>query len=143
MTKSNSLLYTLPEEGVKTAVCVLYEKDGQFLSVSRKDDPTDFGLPGGKLDEDETLIQCARRELLEETGYLLQISPWNPFFMVDENGMFTITFKATVLEGVGKEVVFSIDEEKETGVVSFVDKEKLCNGSFGTYNQTMLNHFGY
>lgn len=140
---NNSLVYTLPDEGVKTAVCVLYEKDGLFLSVSRKDDPTDFGLPGGKLDEGETLIQCAIRELSEETGYLLQISPWNPFMMIDENGMFTITFKATALEGVGKEVVFSIDEEKETGVVSFVDKEELCKGSFGSYNQAMLNHFGY
>lgn len=140
---NTSLVYTLPDEGVKTAVCVLYEKDGLFLSVSRKDDPTDFGLPGGKLDEGETLIQCAIRELSEETRYLLQISPWNPFMMIDENGMFTITFKATALEGVGKEVVFSIDEEKETGVVSFVDKEELCKGSFGSYNQAMLNHFGY
>lgn len=139
---NTSLVYTLPDEGVKTAVCVLYEKDGLFLSVSRKDDPTDIGLPGGKLDEGETLIQCAKRELLEETGYDLQISPWNPFFMVDENGMFTVTFKATSLDSIGKEVILSTDEE-ETGVVSFVDKEELCKGSFSSYNQAMLNHFGY
>lgn len=139
---NTSLVYTLPDEGVKTAVCVLYEKDGLFLSVSRKDDPTDFGLPGGKLDEGETLIQCAKRELLEETGYVLQISPWNPFFMVDENGMFTVTFKATSSDSIGKEVILSTDEE-ETGVVSFVDKEELCKGSFSSYNQAMLNHFGY
>lgn len=139
---NTSLVYTLPDEGVKTAVCVLYEKDGLFLSVSRKDDPTDIGLPGGKLDEGETLIQCAKRELLEETGYDLQISPWNPFFMVDENGMFTVTFKAASSDSIGKEVILSTDEE-ETGVVSFVDKEELCKGSFSSYNQAMLNHFGY
>ena len=131
------------DEKAKTAVCVLYEKDGKFLSVSRKDDPTDIGLPGGKLDFGETLIECARRELREETGYLLYISSLNPFMMFDNNGMFTITFVAKPLEGIEKDIVISIDGEVETGVVNFVDKEILCKGSFGSYNSAMLNHFGY
>ena len=131
------------DEKAKTAVCVLYEKDGKFLSVSRKDDPTDIGLPGGKLDFGETLIECARRELREETGYLLYISSLNPFMMFDDNGMFTITFLAKPLEEIEKDIVISIDDEVETGVVSFVDKEILCKGSFGFYNSAMLNHFGY
>ena len=134
---------TSVDEKAKTAVCVLYEKDGKFLSVSRKDDPTDIGLPGGKLDFGETLIECARRELREETGYLLEISPLNPFMMFDDNGMFTITFLAKPLEGIEKDIVISVDNEVETGVVSFVDKEILCKGSFGSYNSAMLNHFGY
>ena len=139
MSLDNNLIYpTSPNEKSKTAVCVLLEKDGTFLSVTRKDDPTDFGLPGGKLDYGETLIQCAIRESLEETGYHLNINPNNPFMKVDKNGMFTITFLASF-----KEETRESTSSEETGLVSFVNKETLCNGSFGEYNEDMLNHFGY
>lgn len=139
---TNTIYPSFPYEVSKTAVCVLLEQDGKFLSVSRKNDPTDFGLPGGKLDFGETLIECAIRELREETGRYLEISPWNPFMKVDENGMFTVTFKATVPVGYLGKRVEKVDEA-ETGVVSFVEKEALCKGSFGSYNQAMLAHFGY
>lgn len=141
MSEETTLIYpTYDDQKAKTAVCVLLEKDGKFLSVSRKNDHTDFGLPGGKLDFGETLIQCAKREVLEETGYELDISPYNPFMKLDENGVFTITFKAN----------FTTDNptkqstcEKETGLVSFVNKEQLYSGSFGDYNKAMLTHFGH
>lgn len=140
MSEETTLIYpTYNGQKAKTAVCVLLEKDGKFLSVSRKDDPTDFGLPGGKLDFGETLIQCAIREAKEETGYDLSIDPYNPFLKIDENGMFTITFRASFSNGTTRSEI----SEEETGRVDFVTNEQLCNGSFGTYNKEMLEHFGY
>lgn len=141
MSLENNLIYpTSPDQKSKTAVCVLLEKDGLFLSVTRKNDHTDFGLPGGKLDFGETLIQCAKREVLEETGYELNVDPYNPFMKFDENGMFTITFKANFATNNPTKQSTS---EKETGLVSFVNKEQLYSGSFGDYNKAMLNHFGH
>ncbi len=45
-------------------------RDGSLLLVRRKKDPYKgyYALPGGILDDDETLEECAVRELFEETG---------------------------------------------------------------------------
>jgi 8-oxo-dGTP pyrophosphatase MutT (NUDIX family) len=48
------------------------EYDGRFLLLHRqhyKPDGNTWGLPGGKVDGDETDLVAIRRELYEETGY--------------------------------------------------------------------------
>ena len=54
-------------DGKKVSTVLLFNQ-GQILAVSRKDDPNDFGLPGGKLDPGETFTAGAIREVREETG---------------------------------------------------------------------------
>lgn len=50
------------------AVVVLAKTSKGTLLVSRRNIPDNFGLPGGKVEDGETPIQAARRELKEETG---------------------------------------------------------------------------
>jgi 8-oxo-dGTP pyrophosphatase MutT (NUDIX family) len=57
---------------MKDAVCCLIEQGGKFLAVTRKDDPTKWGLPGGKVDPGETRLEAVVREVFEETGLVLR-----------------------------------------------------------------------
>jgi 8-oxo-dGTP diphosphatase len=64
--------YSYPRPAVTTDV-VLFQKDAEdyeLLLIKRKYPPfaNQWALPGGFIEENETLEQCAQRELKEETG---------------------------------------------------------------------------
>jgi len=64
--------YDWPRPAVTTDIAVFAARDGvsSILLIRRKGPPFagSWALPGGFLDEDETLEACAARELREETG---------------------------------------------------------------------------
>ncbi|MEL6717858.1 MAG: NUDIX domain-containing protein [Bacteroidota bacterium] len=53
---------------IHPAARILVENDkGEFLFIRRTDNGN-WGLPAGGLEENETVLECAKREVLEETG---------------------------------------------------------------------------
>ena len=56
-------------------------QDGKLL-VSREEISDYWMLPGGCLEKDETLTECCAREVLEETGYLVE--PIEEFLVMNE-----------------------------------------------------------
>ena len=83
----------------KLAVCVLIvdHKSCNFLSVSLKDDHTDFNLPGGKVELGENIIDAGVREVKEETG----IDVFNLEFLYEskDNEFQVITYYTSNYDG--------------------------------------------
>ena len=49
-----------------------FDDTGRLLLIHRSDDGT-WGLPGGRLEVGESVIECARREFREETGHVADV----------------------------------------------------------------------
>lgn len=58
-----------PRRIMLTAVGVLARDESGRVLLHRRTDFDVWGIPGGALELDETLEQCGRREVLEQTGY--------------------------------------------------------------------------
>ncbi len=113
------------------AVCALLVKDGQILAVSRRNDHTKFGMPGGKVDPGETPEAALIREVQEETG--LTVTSMSPIYRavcMGDRDFDCITYKVTV-EG-------EIVQHPGEGVIRYVDPNVLYTGPFGVYNQEAL-----
>lgn len=114
------------------AVVLCIADDGKVLAVSRRDDPTAFGLPGGKVDPGETAEEAAARELHEETG--LTVTDLKQVFVREEaDGYTTTTFVGNVSGQI------NTDEE---GIVKWVDRKELLNGPFASYNTKLFTKLG-
>ncbi len=119
----------------KYAVCALVlNSEGLILGVSRKDDHTAFGVPGGKVEDNETVVEALHREMLEETGYHIIVDNELPF-VSDVDGYTTATFKVKIDTDA---IQHSITE---TGVVKYVSKQTLLDGPFGQYNKQLFEFF--
>lgn len=112
-------------------VSVLIIKDNLCLAVARRNDPNDWGLPGGKVDDtDKTEADAAIRECFEETG--LTISNLKEIYRGDCGGDEAVTF--------------SCDWEGEPSTqpgepeCKWVTKETLMKGCFGKYNTAKFKH---
>lgn len=113
---------------MKEAVVALIYRGNKILGVSRKNNPKDFGLIGGKVDEGETREEALLREVKEETG--LTVTKYECVFEREDNGFRSHTYLCEV-EG---EIVTG-----ETGVVKEITWQDLFNGSFGKYNRQLYN----
>jgi 8-oxo-dGTP diphosphatase len=116
------------------AALVVSESPGLrlYLSVSRKNNPNDRGMPGGKIDPGETPREALVRELREETG--LTAVEFHPVFDAqDSTDKRCLTYRVTKVTG---EIA-----TKETGVVGWVERAALTapGSTFEAYNRALFH----
>lgn len=119
----------LPQE-VSVIVCYNPLLD-LILAVHRKDDPSDYGLPGGKVEFNEDPINAALRELSEETRYYTNDN--DLVFLdtrIDKNYIvyvYTLDFKNLMFHNQ--------NYENRDGWKTLKD---LSSGSFGEFNKLLF-----
>lgn len=107
-----------------------------FLGVSRKDDHTDIGMPGGKSDPGESYADCAIRETMEETGYTVRLLDVPPYIAEGHNRT-CVTFLAQIVPTARRAL-----DKSETALVGMFPKQAFIDGFSGEYNIHMFKHFG-
>lgn len=132
---------------MKKAACVLLIRpDGSFLGASRRHDPEDFNLVGGKVDPGETVRQAAIREFEEETGLLLSGEvPLLPVFTrpcLGETDYETTTFLGFVPQNAYSEEI----EGPEEGInIRWITWDILLSdkSSFKDYNRLLYDNISH
>ena len=126
---------------MRQAAVMLIVCNGFILSVSRRNNPAKFGLPGGKVEENETPQAAAIRETFEETG--VKVNSCDLIFIRMEpkdspegEDFNTHCFYATSWEGT--------PSNSEEGIVKFLSYEELISsemGAFPEYNELTFDKF--
>lgn len=126
----------------KLSACVVaVTKDGKILTATRRNSPL-LALPGGKLDEGETLLECAIRETIEETGFNLNgIPPYHLYGSIipgrDGRDFYCQAF-GFLIDATSDEL------GKPQGIEPGIEAnwntpmELLCKGAFVQYNAEAL-----
>ncbi len=109
-----------------SAQVVLINDEGYVLGVSRKDNHTDFGIIGGKMEEIDLgdPLNTAIRETIEETGLI--VSNLRLVFATHKDGSMGYTYLANYRGEIN---------HNEPHVVKWVTFSELIKGKFGKYNK--------
>jgi 8-oxo-dGTP pyrophosphatase MutT (NUDIX family) len=115
------------------AACVaIINSEYKVLSCSRRREPDQLGLVGGKIDPGETPMDAVIRETMEETGVRLDAADLIEIYRgADDSGVVTVGYVRT-----GTKYVRPIKMEDDINV-KWADWEELFDGPFPRYNAKM------
>lgn len=117
----------IPKDKIMLVSCcaVIANDEGKILLQKRSDNLL-WGLPGGLKELDETLIECAKREVLEETNLEVEI--------VDFIGVYINPSMSWFGDDVAEVIAFGFEAKVTGGDLKINDSESLEFGYFDLDN---------
>lgn len=117
--------------------CLLMNDEGNILAISRGSDTDSWGMPGGKVEPNESLDVAVVRETFEETGYVIA-APQSVYtaFVPGESNFICTTFIAHV----AAQTPDAPRSHPYEGEVRWVDPRVLSVGPFARYNRALFDH---
>jgi len=83
----------------QTAIGIIFSKDDQVLLVKRRDVPV-WVLPGGGIEENESIEDATIREILEETGFHVKVKrKVGKYLPVNRLARITHLFECEIIKG--------------------------------------------
>jgi 8-oxo-dGTP diphosphatase len=105
---------------VNVAYCLIYNEETEQVLMVHNKDVNSWSMPGGAVEDDETLEQAAIREVKEETGLLVEINDVvainECFFKRNNEHALFVTFRAKIIGGK-----ISIENPNEISTITWVD----------------------
>ena len=122
----------------KLAACIVIRlRSNVVFAVTRKSDLTKFGFPGGKQDPQESNLDCAVREVKEETGLSLNKDELVPLysgacFGADGQDFWVTTY---LLDATQSSALDDQDVKPEEGLlIKLVNIETLCHVEYSPFH---------
>ena len=119
---------------------MLVARGDRYLSISRRNDDTLWGLPGGKVDPYEANVEAIQREVKEETGIMAAVISFEPLYSGFCPG--EVNFWVTTYLWVDPLPIKDVELKPEEGLLlDWKSEEELCNPSispFADYNKRVF-----
>ena len=127
---------TMKTSAVRGAVAVVVvSARGEILTVTRRSDLADIGLPGGKHESGESLYDTAVRETYEETGLRIATPTFDDIVYARNDGFRCVTFLADAVAGYPE--IHSTEEGKTAWSTAAILTSPAC--TFANYNRAVIN----
>ena len=125
--------YSDPPERERIAGRGIVVREGKIL-LSHELNTGVYMTPGGGIEDGETLSECCKRELMEETGYIVE--PLQHFLTINEYSFetkYVSNYFICEVIGEGKQILTDI--EVEHGIVPEWVKIEDALAIFGTFDE--------